>query len=781
MTEQKPVVPFHCGQIIVKDSQTEIISSPNIQRKVFVGYHNNYVHVFETLDEFPVNCHHPLPEFMRHSTVEYHQPYESTNGRHNIEERLERSNYCDFSRETMENSRIFSSIPQSTPPLLLNCQHFPPCMVFRGAYSTYGCANPYAILDPDGNVNLQFVGSASHILPITSNSELLPPEVQLQRRVGHFQHFEVQNFSHSSVHLQYTPLHTDGENHFRYVPTTVPSEIPTLCIPAQNTIQTQFGPIHAYPGNVHLTLEDNAQRNLVLENRVVNENTTTHICSTEQRNIQTSDNDDTGGHFNNSIANAQIFQGIKNISSFSYIDQNNVGNPVMFPNYSYTARPPLNSGNTDDDHIVEMVTEKHEFKDPKLSLFENDFNIEQAKDVDFNEIIENNLAGYKTYIPFKNPQTLVTDSNMKDPDIPNIKLIGEQKESTMVESVIVPECDNQSTNFGVNKEIIDVKPLKDTLHSINVRKELVAEKNNVNRNNQEFYEHATHDQLQYPQMCDYRISSQENYFSQSEQEEKDSSVFGKNPGFDQVELATQNPHEQEFDSLIPIRPKGNQEINQNFETLCRENASNVNVFLKYHCDQTPGNPCRDAQPDSTGRQIPGIDLSQVDRFSLYKPQSESEFDRPHQIPISKTTAQESESEHEIHPADALKDYQVPYWMAQEDAQMRSAGAPPHSDQCLESVIQTFDRALTINGSENRPHNSSCRGPYCYFCFQQLIKYHQISRLQREELLCDSSNYYNNLERMRLLNIPIGNILLTGLLMWCFRLSFVKRKVLQEDN
>lgn len=703
MSEQKSVVSSNCGQIIVKDPQMELVNYPIPHRNVFVGYHNNYVHVFETFDEFPPNFHHSFPEFPRQTNGhEYSQFHESDIRRYNMNERLEPTRFCEFTRNTTENSRYISSIPPSHLPLIHNCQHFPPCVVFRGPYSEYGSANPNEIIHSDAIGNLQtdeFIISPSPMPLETSHSELLPAEVRAHSRFGHIRQFEVQNFSHSSVHLQYTPFCTDNETHFRYIPTAVPAENPTLC----NPTQAQFGPVHSYhDANLHIIQEDSAQRKGEFENRIVNENTATHVCSTEQRMVHSSENENNNcGEklLNTTTYDAQIFQSFENIPSFSYIDPNNVGNPAMFPNYSHTAQDILKFSQTDSAHIVEMVTDNNESENEIHEIHENKNTKEIDKDNAFvNEKSKHNSTGSK------------------------MKSIAEQKESTVTE-LRVTEYDKQSNSLNVKQEIIDVDYSTHSSLNSNVGKEVVAENNAINNKK------MAHEQFKYAQTCHYQTS------------------------------------------------RCNQYLYQNFDNVSQENDPNVNIFLQHYRQQNPGNSSSNLQ--DTGRQP--IDENEhylMDRNYFSNSQTLSDLNEPHPPPPTKTSVQDSVTGYErLNTSDSWKEHQIPMmpsYMVQEEVQRfynrgQLINNNSYSEQYLESIIQRFDRALAINGSDNRPHKCLCRGSYCcYFCFQQRIKHHQLAMLQREEILYNHSNSLNNKEHMRLLNIPIGNILLIVLLMWCFR-------------
>lgn len=761
--------------------------------------------MFETFDGYPITCQRFSPNMIGPSIYgSYVAEYgiETENG-----ESIAPSNFSD-GRDVVEQGKYF---PRNSP-WLLRCQNFPP-FIMGNDYQTYQSTNSKV---PENGSNLsssddsESKNSSALTLPSSAEIPSLRPLTQpFNQRV---ESFDAQTYAHPT-NIQYRSVYNEGST-YRSITNAASSENMPQCSLAQANTQSHQRPLQPYPNYHQFELNSHL---LEAEERMVYQNMTTYASCTEQKVIKSGDREYNiaGRHFiyeNTSVCSARILQD-RTIPPFSYIDQNNVGNPIDYGKNK--AQTYNNSAN--DLNVAEIKTDLNECKDPKRVTTEQDqigdmksknhrngqISIKSAAKTE--KTFENGLPDLKS--EGKNELLIKTfdklhiekrckdvitkqpEENPKDEHVENEEQ-GDNNEQ-LKEELAIAKIHDQAINSdsGLNETnlftyppyshaLAQSIPLNiDGYHGPNYFSNVSDMKES---NDKLINVHDTNQHNPHPQV--YRYASP-NYIPLSQYKYKidDTSVYP----YEVSDVAHVNPVENHSDSefvsyqyypypqsdhglhtMLPMisgHPQGNP------ETFNQDNPAHVSAFKKHY----PQHSYSKDNFDTNVNDTPGGDLVPIAQLEPYDFVNQQAHNLPqgHAYPTMlnmefRAPELSSEGYEETNFNDTRNEYNM---TSHEKGQHMSRKTYPNilSEDCLEGVMQKFHRVLAFNNTENL--HCICKAPHCILCYQQVVNIQQMRRCQ----LTEFPNPCVDKNRMRHLKVPLGKIVLwTSSVGVFFRYCFV---------
>uniref|UniRef100_A0A8D9AWQ7 CUGBP Elav-like family member 3 n=2 Tax=Cacopsylla melanoneura TaxID=428564 RepID=A0A8D9AWQ7_9HEMI len=767
VSESKVIVSPNYGQNAIREPFVESNATFNLQRKVFVGYHNNVVHVFETFDDYPmyggfapgvklIPFHQSGSDYQNHSPVtnevERYQPY----------------NTPEVDRGIVENSK-YNAAPllPSVPPWILSHPYSNPHIIRQPCVETDTNRSPHS----SNSANVEFENSNTLNGPNyggISNSQR--DDASFYQKPEIFVMNEFQNPSqspYSQTQFQYDPIYTNGFK--KCVATTVQStHNMAQCIP----LHTQ----HRYNNQTENTCNpilESGEYSLPVS---VNDQPETKLKTEERQSLE-----------NYSIGEHRILQDENNIPPFRYIDHNNVGNPILFPK-SRIQVPPHSRYLTELNEI-ERATRT-------LTLNENPIseNCDDAKGNDScstsqcseNAVVKNETFTHSEELMLNlTPDGVLTDREKTDLEKEEKDTIGKLDDQLQGNNLIPEQYNDPPQSIESEKEqfatsryldfTIDgyqtsnkiqffaFNPHCSESHSLlQTRVPLGDEQavplyskssDTIENNKSQSSRQQEYDM--YHQMCPYRLEDSSIPFSQFKYKKEESILYQPTtyegmresisapesiplqyPSYPQLEQP------QQFEQILP------EHISSNFETFTQDFSTVKNVCLKYYPhDLYPPNP-KDAYFDAwmNNLPLPGREVvPSVDQGEGYVFANQHSENVSRGLPVLMRDLHQSSTNTENHSfIESRNDYFMSKGFAVNSVFSRDY-----------SVTQRYDH---INQT-TRASPCNCRGPYCYFCFQQSNYFHQFRRFVQDENLSNPLSFEKSQAILR--NIPLAVALGSG--------------------
>ncbi|KAL1453003.1 hypothetical protein WDU94_007180 [Cyamophila willieti] len=795
LSEPKVVVSPNYGQNDIREPIVENNATFNLQRKVFVGYHNNVVHVFETFDDYPMNGFNIPPGV---KLVPYHQN-QSPDGNNadvnntNPEERYQPRNTTEEDRNIADNSKYTSAafIP-SVPSLFLRHPYHHPYMI----------RPPCVALAHDTNISPHSSNSArvefenSSALSVANYGELS----NIQGNGASFNHTnenfvvsEVQNHPQSPLSLfsyHYDPIYTNGFK--RFVATTVQSKHNMAqCIP----LHTQHR-YHAYNNEP----EESEHNSPILESeeRLIQQNNSfvalnghpeTKLKTGERQCLE-----------NCSIGEHRILQDANNIPPFRYIDQNNVGNPIPFPKYRILA-PPITRTSGTNLLLERVTTELNEIEiDTKtLTLKENPIkeNREDFNDNDScttshsseNAAMKNETFTHSEEVMLNfTPDGVLNDrgeTNLENKEKDTVGTVDDQLQGNnlMVEKYkdLPQSVEREKEQFAASRHLdftVDGYqassniqffafnphcsdphsslqhrgPMSDEQVPLYIKSNEMIEPNMSQSSRQQ--EHDIYHS--YPQMYPYRLQDPSIPFSQFKYR-KEESILYQPTSYEDISCLPY-PVKSELQESISVpdsivlqyqsypqleQPQQFPEhVSSNIETITQDFSTVSNVCFKYYpYDHHPPKHAHDAWINNLPDREVVPSVNHGEGYVIANQHSEN-ISRGYYLPVIMRDLQQSSSNSE---KQSFIDTRNDYYMSKEFS----------VDSVFSRDYSVTQRYENINQS-TRASPCNCRGPYCYFCFQQSINVHQFRRFAQDlDHLPNPINFDKSQTSTRWRNMPLG--------------------------
>lgn len=311
--------------------------SANLQRKIFVGYHNNFVHVFETFDQYPAEFQVVALGMKQPSS--YQQTMDNGEIYHDGDRTQSDHNNFGHDRGNFYYGKFYPRFPSVAPPWIFRYSNYQPYMM----RSTYECHSPDLEPDPT-NIDRQNP-SAVAIPHCTEPSHSLLGEGPVYQRNEQLE-YELQNEYQVPSQFQHAPYFMDRTH--KSLTLTTQSDHSNECIPIHTQQRGSFANPTYYYQHDHCEISNVVEA----EDRVLYQNMATSLI--EERVFQNGDTKLNIGESqcyfeNTSVCDTRMMPNANNQPPFSYIDQSNVGNPISFLNKSRNDFPNNNVVNASEE------------------------------------------------------------------------------------------------------------------------------------------------------------------------------------------------------------------------------------------------------------------------------------------------------------------------------------------------------------------------------------------------------------------------------------------------